>query len=264
MAVHEEDMRWLALTPIFVSLGSTTAVAQSTVTYDRVLLPLATGEVPGAFGSRWWAEAVVHNADTVSRDFDADQYCISECPPRAIPPGQTGHVLFRGEPADNPGQIVFVEQPSNLVAFESRVQDLSRQAQTWGTEIPVVRENQFVTRPVELLNVPVDQRFRLMLRIYDIDGRNNGAVRVSVYPFPGRGASIGDIDLQLQPPTGRHPKYKPAYAQFSDVRNLIPSGFNAGSVIGVRVTPLTPDLRIWAFVSVTNNETQHVTTITPQ
>ena len=239
------------------------APAQQT-NLDRILLPVATGQVPGAFGSLWFSEAVVHDADTVTRDFDADQYCIAECPPRAMPPGQTGHVLFRGEPADNPGQIVFVEQPSNLVAFESRVQDLSRQSQTWGTEIPVVRENQFVTRPVELLNVPVDQRFRLMLRIYDIDGRNNGTVRVSVYPFPGRGASIGDIDLQLQPPTGGHPKYKPAYAQLSDVRGLIPAGFDVGTVMGVRVTPLTPDLRIWAFVSVTNNETQHVTVITPQ
>ena len=39
---------------------------------------------------------------------------------------------------------------------------------------------------------------------------------------------------------------------------------DVGTVMGVRVTPLTPGLRIWAFVSVTNNETQHVTTITPQ
>jgi len=239
------------------------AVAQP-ITYDRILLPIATGEVPGAFGSLWRPEAVVHNGDTVARDFDADQYCIAECPPRAMPPGQTGHVLFRGEPADNPGQIVFVEHPSNLVAFESRVQDLSRQAQTWGTEIPVVREDEFVSRPIELLNVPIDDRFRLMLRVYDIDGRSDGRVRVSVYSFPGNGTSIGDLDLSLIAPSGRHPRYKPAYAQFADVRSLIPSGFNAGSVIGVRVTPLTPSLRVWAFVSVTNNETQHVTTITPQ
>ncbi len=233
-------------------------------TFDRILLPIATPNVPGAFGSLWMADAVVHNSDTVARVFDPDLRCvIPEGCPSAVPPGQTGHILFRGEPAENPGLIMFVEHPSDLMTFESRVQDLSRQALTWGTELPVVREDAFVTRPIELLNLPIDDRFRLMLRIYDIDGRSDGRVRVSVYPFPGNGTSIGDVDLSLAPPSGFHPRYKPGYVQFSDIRGLIPAG-RSETVIGVRITPFTSGLRLWAFISVTNNETQHVTTITPQ
>lgn len=34
--------------------------------------------------------------------------------------------------------------------------------------------------------------------------------------------------------------------------------------VRAEIEPLTEGLRYWAFVSVTNNETQHVTTITPQ
>lgn len=251
--------------PVFLVLICASGLGQQPLTYDRVLLPIATGQISGAFGSLWQPDAVVHNGDVVTRDFDANETSvIPETPPRALPPGQTRHILFSGEPADNPGLIMFVEQPSDLVTFESRIQDLSRQAQTWGTEIPVVRENRFVSRAIDLVNVPLDARFRLMLRVYDIDGATNGVVRVSVYPFPGNGTAIGDVEQPLAAPSGSHARYKPAYVQYSGITNLIPAGFNAGSVVGVRVTPLTPGLRIWAFVSVTNNETQHVTTITPQ
>src|SRR5437667_12352457 len=99
-------MQKIAFLALLISISSSLGLAQfdtpQQITYDRFLLPLATGEVAGAFGSLWRPEAVVHNGDMVARDFDADQYCISECPPRAIPPGQTGHVLFLGEPAANP------------------------------------------------------------------------------------------------------------------------------------------------------------------
>jgi len=148
------------------------------------------------------------------------------------------------------------------MTFESRIQDISRQAQTWGTEIRVVREREFTTQPVLLVNVPMDGRFRLMLRVYDIDGRADAVVRVEVFPFGS--SPVGQVDLALAPPSGRHPRYKPSYVQYEDLRGLIPPGFNPGAVVGVRITPLTPGLRIWAFISVTNNETQHVTTVTPQ
>jgi hypothetical protein len=233
-------------------------------TYDRILLPIATGQIAGAFGSLWMADIVVHNGDAATRDLDADEYCVSECASRVLQPRETRHILFRGEPAGNPGQIIFVENPDERVAFESRIQDISRQAQTWGTEIPVVRESSFLSRPIDLLNVPVDRRFRLMVRIYDIDGRSDASVRVSAYSFPARGDALGEIDLPLTPPIGTHPRYKPSYVQFSDVLQLVPPGVNPGSVLVLRITPITPSLRIWAFVSVTNNETQHVTTITPQ
>jgi hypothetical protein len=52
----------------------------------------------------------------------------------------------------------------------------------------------------------------------------------------------------------------PAYAQVSisdlpEVRGV--------ETIRVEISPQTPGMRYWAFVSVTNNETQHVTNIAP-
>jgi hypothetical protein len=32
----------------------------------------------------------------------------------------------------------------------------------------------------------------------------------------------------------------------------------------IEIEPTLPDMRVWAFVSITNNETQHVTLVTPQ
>src|SRR4051812_35385066 len=124
-------------TIFFTVLFSATAgllAAQPVLSFDRILLTIATPNIPGAFGSLWSVDAVVHNGDSVTRAFDVDPYCVfPEGCPTAIPPGQTGHILFRGEPAENPGLVMFVEHPSDRVAFESRIQDLSRQAQTWGT-----------------------------------------------------------------------------------------------------------------------------------
>jgi len=34
--------------------------------------------------------------------------------------------------------------------------------------------------------------------------------------------------------------------------------------VRIEVAPLTSGLRLWGFVSVTNNQTQHVTTVVPQ
>jgi hypothetical protein len=38
----------------------------------------------------------------------------------------------------------------------------------------------------------------------------------------------------------------------------------AAEKLRIEVTPLVAAAGAWAFVSVTNNETQHITTITPQ
>jgi hypothetical protein len=38
----------------------------------------------------------------------------------------------------------------------------------------------------------------------------------------------------------------------------------AHETVTIEVTPVRPDVRLWAFVSVTNNLTQHVTLIAPQ
>lgn len=63
--------------------------------------------------------------------------------------------------SEQPGAYLFIER-GRLSDVETtlRVQDASRQSLTWGTEIPVVRERDVLTRAFSFLDVPTDARFR--------------------------------------------------------------------------------------------------------
>jgi hypothetical protein len=64
------------------------------------------------------------------------------------------------------------------------------------------------------------------------------------------------------PPPGDFPRW-PAYAELPAISALLPA-LGQTARIRIEVEPLTPGLVFWTFVSVTNNSTQQVTTITPQ
>ncbi|MHB0969207.1 MAG: hypothetical protein ACYC7A_00045 [Thermoanaerobaculia bacterium] len=156
-----------------------------------------------------------------------------------------------------------------MIHFTLRVQDVSRQALTWGTEIPVVRENAFRTGRISLPQVPLDARFRPMLRIYDVD-RHGGSVAIRF--FDDDGVLLSEESVELIVPVGnQHPDpsgpatpdfYYPAWAQVSDFVARHPQLADHDRV-RIEVEP-PAGVHFWAFISVTNNETQHVTLITPQ
>ena len=117
----------------------------------------------------------------------------------------------------------------------------------------MVRLSEFSQEEIVLLNVPVDARFRNTLRIYSPDAGN---VQVTVDNV--------EHAVALQP--GRDP-FEPSYAMFT---NFPQPEANGPTRIRVKIAPLTPITsppsptpRIWAFISVTNNTTQEITTITP-
>ena len=57
----------------------------------------------------------------------------------------------------------------------------------------------------------------------------------------------------------------PPYPSVAVVFGLEQIGIQNGTeTVRVRLEPVEPGMRYWAFATVTNNETQHVTTITPQ
>ena len=249
---------------------------------ERVLLPVF-GTVNGAYGSVWHTELIGYNEGAPPVDFATCLPGLSFEHP-VFPPGRT----FRPPVADTFGNPVFVYVPqpgADKVRFNLRVQDVSRQAQTWGTTIPVVHESDIFSGPFELLDVPVDARFRSGLRIYDwdSDGADPRLVRVRIYDLCGL-AIIGDpcSDVPLIDTTiavageafdGGFP-IMPAFTSISDLVGAFPplanvkpqlTGPNSLRPAAVRIElePITPGLRIWAFVSATNNDTQHVTVIAP-
>lgn len=239
---------------------------------DRFLVPIVIdGESPGAFGSRWVTRLVIHNAsnDTVNVT-QAFGCSLATCPNQAVPPHTTvfdlpnGFVLDDGVTGTRSGTGAFVHVRRlyrDSMSFNLRVQDLSRQALTRGTELPLVHESEAFLKTLQLINVPTDARFRVAIRFYDFEpGNTDRHVRMRVYS--GTNQPLAETTVALVPNL-RLLNYLPGYAQFVDLVGAFPQ-VAASETVRVEITPLSEGLRFWAFASVTNNETQHVTTITPQ
>jgi hypothetical protein len=150
-----------------------------------------------------------------------------------------------------------------------RVRDVSRETDGFGSELPVVRARDFRDDPVSL-GVPSQPNLRLTLRIYALDAGGDVVVRVFEHrsglivhlsdPMPVDSV-IAEQTCRLAPvgsPDAGYPIDNfPAYAQVEDLP--MPST----SLARIDVIPITPGMRICAFVSATNNVTQQMTVISP-
>ena len=169
-------------------------------------------------------------------------------------------------PSGNPGAFLFISSDRvNDLEIQLRAYDISRDATNFGTQIPVVHEDEFVDverDPIVLLGVPTDERFRNTLRIYST--HETGAI-VELYSNQQQGM-LQWRRVYLSAPGSA---FEPAYAEVND----LPVGVGT---LRVRIVPgwadgpppsppwPGPQPGIWAFISVTNNDTQHITVISPQ
>jgi hypothetical protein len=249
---------------LLLSLVSS-AIAQSpSADFEPILLPVSLVQpIPGAFGSMWATDFWVAAVGGMVR-FELTGQCLA-CPPE--------RVLFRGALNDiaigtfsdeTPGELIWLDRADAANArFNLRVRDLSRESQTWGTEIPVVRESQYRTTAITLLNVPLDSRFRVTLRAYDPDVHQHASFRFDFRDMQA-GELLASRTVAAVYKSGQSffPRVA-ACAQLGDVRGSVPEIANQ-DIVRVEVSPVDEATRFWSFASVTNNETQHVTLITPQ
>lgn len=225
---------------------------------EKILVPVAFGEpIPGAHGSVWSVELVGYNA--------ADRYiqvkpwanCSITCP---APPAfaKSSFSIWTYNPTPGPGLYLYVNDPEHeLISFNLRVRDLSRQLETWGTEIPVIRESEVPPgRAVVLPGVPNETGFRTTLRIYDLADGMDSAVQIKVWDESSSALLREERIVLTDYGMVRH---VPSQATLNDFSREL-----ASERVRVEVIPENEESRIWAFVTVTHDETQHVTTITPQ
>lgn len=218
--------------------------------FDRVLIPVIY-EGPGLNESRWATDVWMINGSTYDIPFMRGPVLqlAREQMTKITTFAPNGYVLH---PA---------KDSTDQLAINILVRDLSKQSEALGTELPAVRERDFKTRRVTLLNVPSDPKYRLTLRVYSFD------------PLPGMNTvqywahTMSTSEqatfwtAELKPP--RH-ENEP-WSATVDLMTAHPEIANKGA-LRVTVMPVRTDLagpRFWAFVTVTNNQTQHVTAITP-
>ena len=134
------------------------------------------------------------------------------------------------------------------IAANSRIRDTSRASQNAGTEIPVVREDDFSDH-LRLLNVPSGKNFRALLRIWTSGEPVNQAF-FNIDQIP----SFAPNGVPLQPAQGGL-----RYGTF-DLTPFLDSPNEHLDLSG----GVTAGTKIWGMISITNNDTQQVTIISPQ
>jgi hypothetical protein len=252
--------------------------------YDRLLVPIAPNiqPVPGAFGSQWSTQLLLRNA-TASQVRLRGPICppvfiLAPCGPELVLEPDS---VFTAYAAPNRGVAgVFIYVPKLVAAsvpMSLRIRDLSRQLETAGTSIPIVRQSEFRNH-LELLDIPIaskvmvlppinapDLRFRATLRVYAADS-TPVPVRLRIYPLEGNSETpLVDTRLQLLGIVSIADILFPTVPGFAQVGSLsdqypeIPGG-RVRLVIDTELPESTP---IWAFVSLTSNATQHVTIVAP-
>lgn len=247
--------------------------------YVQYLVPLATSRVQGAYGSSWTSELTVLNTTSVPVT-PVWNYCqpnVSPCPPPFLQPQSASKRYIGGAGDGREGAFIYVPKfYASSIALAERVRDESKNAGSYGTEIPVVRVagdfTSFEHPVANLIDIPTDARYRAMLRIYSAaDYPITASVQVR---SQDTGAVLSTEDVALAGVTylnGIVPPLfpmNPAYAQ----RDLLTAAVR-GSAERIRITvearawnlliSPTPVLPVYAFVSITNNDTQQVTVVTP-
>ena len=221
--------------------------------FAKILIPIFY-DGPGQLGSSWATEVALKNDNA----YDVVTYRGPDALP-VIPAGKPQIAGF----SPSPGGIFMIVPREAAPALHANImiRDVSRALQAWGTEVPVVREERFANS-IELLNVPVDPRFRTQLRIYGLDSTPMFLQVVATSMLDGSLVGTRDVELKSVEPcdlpapcASSHPSFA-SLSGFPDVPSPLP-----GERVAIRIDAFAP---IWAFVTLTNNETQHVTVISPQ
>jgi hypothetical protein len=231
---------------------------------ERILLPVAASG-PGPNAARFETEILITNAsdEAVPVSGDATDYGSLQSPPPIplVQPHTTGTFTdFLFDASTHTGAFIYV--PSRMardVITKVRVHDTSRDASSFGVEIPVVSDLEFAAT-VRLAGIPTDARFRSTLRVYAYDARNFGPVTFRVRDNAD-GTLLATVPVALNASKGEQDLF-PAAAQLSLDSIIAPLRSHARLRIDIADSDAVRP--IWAFVSITNNQTQEITLVTPQ
>lgn len=267
----------LSRTPVLVLLFAASAFARTPPLHQRILVPISVGDVPGANGSIWTAELWAVNTSTERVPVAALPCIVSSTEGCAsdleLLPGRTTKLPAFGSSAA-PGVLLLIPPERAMqTGFTLHVRDLAQQSQSWGAEIPVVREKDFFTGPAHMANVPFGSDYRQTLRIYAIlDNVATARLRVKMYAVNAGSEDrlLRDDVVTLEPGPAPPPNRIGSPLAQITLTDLFAIEIAGVDRVRISIEPLTdpvallPPIPFWAFVSITNNKTQQVTTVTPR
>jgi hypothetical protein len=230
-----------------------------------VLLPVWADwdrPVAGSRGTLWTTELWVRNNADTTLWIQYSQYCFSPHCSYTVPPGTTAridlHLIFGYVGA----MIRFSENLADQVHLSLGLRELSS-GEYFAGYLPVVYDEDLFEKPVEFVRVALEPARRTTLRVYDPEGLN-GEVLLQVWDGEDRLLVDQILPLWLDNQVVREEDWvlHPQVAQVNDLEQILPEGTEP-DFLRLRLTPLTPGLKYWAFLSTTDNVTQDVKVILP-
>lgn len=247
-------------------IAAAPSFAQETVRFERVLLPMVAEPIDGANGSRFTSEwgllvqddlpVTVHSADGLFGSSD---------------PTTTYMPLFGS--GSSRGRFMFIEAGRPWVAFAS-LTSYAADGSSAHTPLPVVRERDALGGRATFGPLKTDPvlhpgpypalagyRHRHTLRIYDFDSVGDLEFRVTM-KLTWRTFRPGDTrTVRLASDcTGCPPYVEIALIPFFGEPWSMPLPRGCCSPIDalIEVEPVQPNVRYFAFISTTENDSQHV------
>ncbi|MGK2857623.1 MAG: hypothetical protein ACSLFQ_10500 [Thermoanaerobaculia bacterium] len=255
---------WLA---VALAPASVVAAQSQSGERQRVLVPLAFAAgatVPGAYGTVWIGEVWAANESSEDIQTLQTQLCQQGCPDPQLPAKSQRTIgLQTGERIDAGAFLYVPEHLAVDVFFSARVLEVTRRAQPTGFAVPVVRESDYFTTAVMFPGVPAGAAVRSSLRIYDATSQGGRAFLVEMVGENGN--TIASIPVTLSDgatSTSGLIDLSPASVAVHNLENVLAGDTEARNLFHIRISPVGDASPYWAFVSVTDNETQHVLMIT--
>lgn len=241
--------------------------------WSRVLVPLTERETPGALGSLWKTEISGVLETTGSLPPMEPDGCGAIEDPCSLPPLNRLFNAFDEQLViEGLGpQIIFIaREQADVLRLSTRVYDATKSATTAGAFVPMPWDEDFEPESLSLVGIPVAPEFRATLRIYDLSGVDGGEVEYMLYgdqesqPFHAGTWRLENENPGSYATTALLPRF-PSHTQIN-LSALIPAHYSRVR-IALRAAghdeENQPPMKIWAFVSITNNQTSHVSVVTP-
>lgn len=255
---------------LLLFLLSSSAAAQDLSGFEKILFPvLGSNVVHGAYGSSF---------ETRLRLFTPSDVAFYPSGGSATVLHQT--VWAQPVPFDDPAGI----SRGRFLFFDKSIADqlafgYTLISATDSTQLPVVRERDYLTGTSYIVNVPLhpvivldplphssgEFKQRNTIRIYDVDDTGQLEVEILVRALPISATFLLGT-LRADRRDGEGPTY-PTYGElaYSGPCITLPAGNNCNDFeTTVELRPVDPNIRYWAFLSTTDNATQYVTIRTPQ
>jgi hypothetical protein len=271
-------MRFAAVLAIILTTLSVMAAPGDR--FERFLFPVVLVDHPGAFGTIWNTEYTVRNEGDVAVEIftsecmfrcDMSRCIFVACFRREATPARSTfpnlYDLTRNEAGHvgNPGTLLYVEALHAHNVFASlRLVESTGRANEHGVEIPVVRESELYETFLLLPHVPMPSSARTHLRLYVVESPT-GAAKLRVRTYAAEGEDVlfeRTVEWRAGgvPRKGDYDENVPGYS-FVDLSAELSDSPEA---VRVRVDSLTEGGKFWAMASVTSNQSQQVTLVTPQ